>query len=171
MDQSFRVAMSSAVLGRLLCPDRVNAKETRMNVGRILDQKGHDVISQETGCTVLEVAKLLGERRIGAVPVVKGSKLVGIISERDIMRGLAIRGGSVLADDVSMLMTKSVFTCTPDDTVQHLMSMMTERRIRHVPVVEGGKLVGMISIGDVVKERMQETEKEAEALKEYIASA
>ncbi|WP_417458785.1 CBS domain-containing protein [Kordiimonas sp.] len=142
-----------------------------MNVGRILDQKGNDVIAQEAGCTVLEVAKLLGERRIGAVPVTKGRKLVGIISERDVMRGLAIRGGGVLADDISTLMTKSVFTCTRDDSVQHLMAMMTERRIRHVPVLENGELVGMISIGDVVKERMQETEQEAAALKEYIASA
>ncbi|WP_020400084.1 CBS domain-containing protein [Kordiimonas gwangyangensis] len=142
-----------------------------MTVGRILDQKGHDIISQEAGCSVLEVAKLLGERRIGAVPVMKGGKLAGIISERDIMRGLAIRGGGVLADDISTLMTKSVFTCTPNDSVQHVMGMMTERRIRHVPVMDGGKLVGMISIGDVVKERMQETEKEAAALKDYIASA
>ncbi|WP_417460095.1 CBS domain-containing protein [Kordiimonas sp.] len=142
-----------------------------MNVGRILDQKGSDVIAQEAGCTVLEVAKLLGERRIGAVPVTKGGKLVGIISERDVMRGLAIRGGGVLADDISTLMTKSVFTCSRDDTVGHLMAMMTERRIRHVPVLEKGELVGMISIGDVVKERMQETEQEAAALKDYIASA
>ncbi|WP_262691184.1 CBS domain-containing protein [Kordiimonas aestuarii] len=142
-----------------------------MKVGQILDYKGHDVISQEAGCTVLEVAKLLGERRIGAVPVTKSGKLVGIISERDIMRGLAIRGGGVLADDISTLMTKSVFTCSQDDTVQHLMGMMTERRIRHVPVTKGGDLIGMISIGDVVKVRMQETEQEAEALKEYIASA
>ena len=142
-----------------------------MKVGHILDQKGHEVIAQETGCTVLEVAKLLGERRIGAVPVTSKGKLAGIISERDIMRGLAIRGGGVLADDISTLMTKSVFTCTRDDTVQHLMGMMTERRIRHIPVVEGDKLIGMISIGDVVKERMQETEQEAEALKDYIASA
>jgi len=142
-----------------------------MNVGRILDQKGSDVIAQEVGCTVLEVAKILGERRIGAVPVTKKGKLVGIISERDVMRGLAIRGGGVLADDISTLMTKSVFTCSRDDTVQRLMTMMTERRIRHVPVIEDGALVGMISIGDVVKERMQETEQEAAALKEYIASA
>ncbi|WP_417451964.1 CBS domain-containing protein [Kordiimonas sp.] len=142
-----------------------------MKVGQILDRKGHDVIAQEVGCTVLEVAKLLGERRIGAVPVLEKGKLAGIISERDIMRGLAIRGGGVLIDDISTLMTKSVFTCTSDDTVQHLMGMMTERRIRHVPVLQEGKLVGMISIGDVVKERMQETEQEAEALKEYIASA
>jgi len=142
-----------------------------MNVSKILETKGSEIISVNTGCTVLDVAKLLGERRIGAVPVMDDDKLAGIMSERDIMRGLAIRGGGVLADEVDSLMTKSVFTCSADDSVQHLMTMMTERRIRHIPVIEAGKLIGMISIGDVVKERMQETEQEAAALKDYIASA
>lgn len=142
-----------------------------MNVSKILETKGSEIISVDVGCTVLDVAKLLGERRIGAVPVMQGSKLAGIISERDIMRGLAIRGGGVLADDVDSLMTKSVFTCSANSSVQELMTMMTERRIRHIPVVDGDELVGMISIGDVVKERMQETELEAAALKDYIASA
>jgi CBS domain-containing protein len=142
-----------------------------MNVGKILENKGSEIISVELGCTVLEVAKLLGTRRIGAAPVMKGKKLAGIISERDVMRGLAIRGGGVLADDVDSLMTKSVFTCTRADSLQQLMSMMTERRIRHIPVVENDVLIGMISIGDVVKERMQQTEQEAEALKDYIATA
>jgi len=142
-----------------------------MNVSKILKSKGSEIISVEVGCTVLDVSKLLGERRIGAVPVMNGSKLAGIISERDVMRGLAIRGGSVLADDVESLMTKSVVTCGSNESVQQLMAMMTERRIRHIPVVENDKLIGMISIGDVVKERMQETEQEAAALKDYIASA
>jgi CBS domain-containing protein len=140
-----------------------------MNVGQILSRKGNEVISLARGCTVLEVAKLLGERRIGAVPITDGGKLCGIMSERDVVRGIAIRGGGALADDASTLMTRSVFTCTREDTVEQLMTMMTERRIRHVPVMEDGKLIGMISIGDVVKERMNETEKEAEALKDYIA--
>ncbi len=142
-----------------------------MNVGKILESKGSEIIALEDDCTVLEVAKLLGERRIGAIPIMKNKKLCGIISERDVVRGLAIRGGAVLADGVSTLMTKAVITCKMDDSVQQLMVMMTERRIRHVPVVEGGALKGMISIGDVVKERMQETEQEAEALKAYISSA
>jgi len=142
-----------------------------MNVSKILETKGSEIISVEVGSTVLEVAKLLGERRIGAVPVMDGKKLAGIMSERDIMRGLAIRGGGVLADDVDSLMTKSVFTCSVNDSVQQLMTMMTERRIRHIPVVEEDELVGMVSIGDVVKERMQETEMEAAALKDYIATA
>jgi CBS domain-containing protein len=142
-----------------------------MNVSKILESKGADIISVSVGSTVLEVSKLLGERRIGAVPVMDGERLAGIISERDVMRGLAIRGGGVLADEVDSLMTKSVFTCTPDATMQELMGMMTERRIRHIPVLDGDKLIGIISIGDVVKERMQETEQEAKALKDYIASA
>lgn len=142
-----------------------------MNVGKILETKGREIIALEDSCTVLEVAKLLGERRIGAIPIMRDKQLCGIISERDVVRGLAIRGGGVLADGVSTLMTKSVVTCSMDDSVQQIMVMMTERRIRHVPVVEDGEVKGMISIGDVVKERMQETEQEAEALKAYISSA
>ena len=142
-----------------------------MNVGKILEAKGSELISLEESASVLDVAKLLGERRIGAIPIMKKGKLCGIISERDVVRGLAIRGGDVLNDGVNTLMTKSVFTCTTSESVGEIMTMMTERRIRHVPVVEDGKLLGMISIGDVVKERMEETQQEAEALKAYIATA
>ncbi|MCJ9427446.1 CBS domain-containing protein [Kordiimonas marina] len=142
-----------------------------MNVGHILDIKKQALVALDLGASVLDVAKMLGERRIGALPVIDGGQLVGIISERDIVRGLAIRGGGVLAENIEALMTKAVFTCSQEDTVQFVMAMMTERRIRHVPVLEAGKVVGMISIGDVVKVRVEETEKEAEALKEYIATA
>lgn len=142
-----------------------------MNVGKILESKDSEVIALEDSSNVMEVAKLLGERRIGAIPIMRSGKLCGIISERDVVRGLAIRGGSVLDDDVTTLMTKSVITCNAEESVEQLMVMMTERRIRHVPVVENGTLKGMISIGDVVKERIQETEQEAEALKAYISSA
>lgn len=142
-----------------------------MNVGQILSQKGGEIIAMEQGCTVLEVAKLLGERRIGAIPITDKGKLCGIMSERDVVRGIAIRGGAALADDVSSLMTRAVITCTKDDTVYDLMKMMTERRIRHVPVLDGSKLAGMISIGDVVKHRMEEAARENEALKDYIGQA
>jgi CBS domain-containing protein len=142
-----------------------------MNVGKILENKDSEIIALDESSSVMEVAKLLGERRIGAIPITKGKKLCGIISERDVVRGLAIRGGDVLDDNVKTLMTTSVVTCTTSESVQQLMVMMTERRIRHVPVIEKSTIIGMISIGDVVKERIQETEKEAEALKEYIASA
>lgn len=142
-----------------------------MNVSKILEHKGSDIISLDVGCSVLEVAKLLGTRRIGAIPIMSAGELAGIISERDVMRGLAIKGGDVLNDKVDTLMTKSVFTCSKTDTVQQLMTIMTERRIRHIPVMEDGKMVAMISIGDIVKERMQEAEQEADALKEYISMA
>lgn len=142
-----------------------------MTVGKILNSKDSEIIALEDNSTVMEVAKLLGERRIGAIPIMRKEKLCGIISERDVVRGLAIRGGDVLEDNVTTLMTKSVITCNADESVEQLMVMMTERRIRHVPVVENGALKGMISIGDVVKERIQEAEQEAEALKAYITSA
>lgn len=142
-----------------------------MNVGKILENKGNEIVSLDESSSVMDVAKLLGERRIGAIPIIKNKKLCGIISERDVVRGLAIRGGEVLADTVASLMTKSVVTCTRKESVQQLMVTMTERRIRHVPVVENGEVIGMISIGDVVKERINEAEMEAQALKEYIASA
>ncbi len=142
-----------------------------MKVSQILGDKSADVISIAQDNSIGEVVKLLSERRIGAIPVMKGEKLMGIISERDIVRGIAIRGGEVLEDSVGTLMTTSVITCTPNDTVEQLMIMMTERRIRHLPVLNEDKMVGMMSIGDLVKVRLQETEQEAEALKEYIAHA
>lgn len=142
-----------------------------MTVNQILRDKGGHIISIQETDTVLDVSKLLGEKRIGAVLVMNGDSLCGIISERDIIRGLSIRGGEVLNDTVDSLMTRSVVTCHVSDSVHSLMEMMTERRIRHVPVQEDGKIVGVVSIGDVVKVRISETEHEAEALKQYIASA
>ncbi|WCL53537.1 CBS domain-containing protein [Gimibacter soli] len=142
-----------------------------MNVKQILGSKGSEVVFVAPGCKVSEVSKVFGERRIGAVPVMDKGRLVGIVSERDVVRGLAIRGAAVLDDAVDTLMTRSVATCTGEATLNELMEMMTERRIRHVPVVEDGKLIGIVSVGDVVKERLQETQQEADALKEYIATA
>ena len=142
-----------------------------MNVTKILEQKGTEVVTLQAGCTMLDVAKLLGARRIGSVPILSGKKLVGIISERDVVRGLAIKGHEVLEDPVESLMSKTVFTCGVDDTVQHLMTIMTERRIRHIPVMDGDTMIAMISIGDLVKERLLEAEQEADALKEYIGTA
>jgi CBS domain-containing protein len=142
-----------------------------MNVSNILGNKGREVISVSREATVLEVSKLFGRHKIGAVPIVENGKLCGIISERDIVRGIAENGAAALGDKVDDLMTQKVFTCQKDDTVQQLMALMTDKKIRHIPVMEGDGLVGMISIGDLVKERLQETEQEAEALKEYIAMA
>lgn len=141
-----------------------------MNVEQVLGQKGRDIIAAKLDQSVGEVCALLAERRIGAVPVLDGERLAGMMSERDVIRGIAIRGEAVLSENVETLMTKSLHTCTPQDSVDHLMTMMTDRRIRHVPVLDGEKLVGMISIGDVVKHKISETVAEAEALKSYIAS-
>ncbi len=142
-----------------------------MNASQILARKGNDIISAESGMKTSDVVALLAERRIGAVPIMKDGQLVGMLSERDIMRGIAISGAKILDDSVDGLMTKSVHSCAPDDSVDALLAVMTDRKIRHLPVLDGGKMVGMISIGDVVKEKISESEREAEALKHYIASA
>ena len=142
-----------------------------MIVQQILNIKGRDVVAAAISSTIKEAAALLAERRIGAIPICEGDKLVGMLSERDIIRGIAIRGAKVLGESVDTLMTKSVHTCSPTTTMDDLMSLMTDRKIRHVPVLDEQKMVGMISIGDVVKEKIRESENEAEALKSYIASA
>lgn len=142
-----------------------------MFIKNIIQRKGSDVISVEEKCTVGEVACLLAERRIGAVLVMKGDKLSGVISERDIVRGIAISGRTILDDSVVSLMTKNIVTCSLDQHVNESLSLMTDRRIRHLPVLDEDKLVGMISIGDLVHARINEVEQEADALKTYIASA
>ena len=142
-----------------------------MFIKNIIQRKGSDVITVEEKCTVGEVARLLAERRIGAVLVMKGDKLCGVISERDIVRGIAISDHAILDDSVVSLMTKNIVTCSLDQHVNELLSLMTDRRIRHLPVMEENKLVGMISIGDLVHARINEVEQEADALKTYITSA
>ncbi len=117
------------------------------------------------------VAELLSKRRIGAVLVKDDDgDLIGIISERDIVIGVAHRGPPALEKPVSDLMTKDVITCSPADQVIDVMGKMTDRRIRHLPVIDDNTVVGVISIGDVVKQRIAESEHEAEALREYIAT-
>lgn len=142
-----------------------------MFIKNIIQRKGSEVISVDPKCTVSAVARLLAERRIGAVLVMEGDKLVGVLSERDVVRGVAISGGSILNESVASLMTKTIVTCTLHQHVNEVLTLMTERRIRHLPVIEEGKLVGMISIGDLVYARINEVEQEADALKTYIASA
>ena len=143
-----------------------------MTVKAILSRKGRDVVTIAPSATLSEAAKLLGERRIGAV-VVTGAdhRVAGILSERDIVRMLAERGPAALDDNVGAVMTRKVTTCTEADTVAFIMERMTEGKFRHLPVVEQGKLVGVISIGDVVKHRLQEMEQEQAALKDYIQTA
>jgi len=121
------------------------------------------------GLTFPEAIKLLAERRIGAVVVLGADhRIVGILSERDIVRALAEHGPTALNKPVSQVMTRDVKTCTEDDTVEGLMGRMTTGKFRHMPVVQQGKLVGIVSIGDVVKNRVEEIEHEAATLRDYI---
>lgn len=141
-----------------------------MTVAIILKNKGSGVVSARPGTSVGDIARLLAEHRIGAVPVVnaKGG-LEGIVSERDVVRAIARSGQAVLEQAVEDVMTRKVLVCKPTDNVYDIMALMTENRIRHLPVVVSGKLEGVISIGDVVKFRIAEVEFEAEEMKRYIA--
>lgn len=142
-----------------------------MLVNSILKAKGRDVFSVGPDVSVLETARILRQKRIGAVLVCDGDgALLGVLSERDIVRALADDGINVLETPVRALMTRDVVTCRPTDSIDSLMALMTDRRIRHIPVLDHGGLVGLVSIGDVVKHRIAETEMEAEALKSYIAT-
>jgi CBS domain-containing protein len=142
-----------------------------MTVRAILDSKGHDILSVEPSAKLSVAIKILGERRIGAVLVMTHHHLEGILSERDIVRVLGERGAAVLDEPVHAVMTRKVVTCRQADTVGALMEMMTSGKFRHLPVVEGDKVVGLISIGDIVKWRVREYESEQEALRDYIKTA
>lgn len=142
-----------------------------MNVASILKDKGYEVTTVSKETALVDAAKTLSQHNIGALVVVDGEGAVcGILSERDLVRMIANCGPDCLNQPVSQLMTSNVFTCGLGDTVQWLMSEMTSRRIRHLPVVENDKLVGIVSIGDVVKRRIAEAELQAEAMREYIAT-
>jgi CBS domain-containing protein len=141
-----------------------------MLIAQILAGKGRDVVTTRPDATIAEVAKLLKAKRIGAVVVTDADGGVcGIISERDLARGLADHGANLLRMRVGDLMTREVSTCSPDDGIDRLMQQMTEGRFRHLPVVEDGRMIGIISIGDVVKHRLQELEHEAHMLHDYIS--
>jgi len=143
-----------------------------MYVRNVLQNKGHEIISVIPSNSLQEVAKTLRENKIGAVLVCEGEgRMCGVLSERDIIIAIAKHGGEILSGKVSDFMTEGVYTCSLDDDMKSVMEQMTRRRIRHLPVVEEGKVVGLISIGDVVKHRMAETEAEQEALMTYIATA
>lgn len=142
-----------------------------MKVEHILQTKGADVFAVSDATTVKEAVDVLGERNIGAVVVKdKGGAVSGIFSERDVVRRLKSEGPGVLSRPVSDCMTKNPYTCTPETSLDELMGVMTKRRIRHMPVIHDGKLAGIVSIGDVVKRKIDDIEREAEMLKEYIAS-
>jgi CBS domain-containing protein len=146
-------------------------EETTMNVAAILKSKGREVVTTGPNTALLDIAEMLGKRGIGCI-VITGAdgKVVGIVSERDIVREVGRAGSKVLKEPVASCMTKSVVTCREADTIEKLMAEMTAHRFRHMPVVERGKLCGLVSIGDVVRMRIAETEMEAAAMREYIAT-
>ena len=142
-----------------------------MTVRAILDSKGHQIQSVEPEAKLSAAIRMLGERRIGAVLVMSQGRMEGILSERDIVRVLAEQGASVLTKPLAQVMTRKVFTCSPSETIGVIMERMTAGKFRHVPVVEQDQVVGVVSIGDVVKYRLQEIEHESAALRDYIQSA
>ncbi len=140
-----------------------------MQVARLLRTKGTDVVVVAPDQPVAEVLAVLARHRIGAVVVSEdGTAIAGVLSERDVVAALADRGAGVLDEPAARLMTDEVVTCEPDTTIEWLMATMTERRIRHVPVVVDEQLAGLVSIGDVVKHHVAELEHETQAMREYI---
>lgn len=143
-----------------------------MTVSIILATKGREVVSIEPNTTLKSAVSLLAEKRIGAVVILgAGRRIAGILSERDIVRALAERGADALAEPVSQTMTRKVSTCTENETVASIMERMTDGKFRHMPVVDQGRLVGIISIGDVVKYRLHEMERDSAAMRDYILTA
>jgi CBS domain-containing protein len=138
----------------------------------LMGKASGEVATTTASQTVGAAAALLTQRRIGALVVVDDQQqLAGILSERDIVRGMAKFGGVVQDMTVGELMTRDVVTCSSGDSLESLMSVMTSNRIRHLPVLEGGKLAGIITIGDVVKSRLEETTLQVDSLREYVMSA
>jgi CBS domain-containing protein len=143
-----------------------------MIVGMILETKGRNVVTIGARATIGEAVAELGARKIGAIVVVEGiDRIVGIISERDVVRAVAQRGADVLSEPVGSIMTREVMTCSDQETINEVMTRMTRGRFRHLPVAKQGRLTGIISIGDVVKARIEEVEREAEEMRAYIATA
>ena len=143
-----------------------------MSVSHILKSKGRDVITASANDKLKSIAEILATKRIGAIVILGlNNKIEGIVSERDVVRCLATEGAKALDIPVSKIMSKGVKTCSESDSETELMALMTDNRIRHLPVVDHGKLIGMISIGDVVKFRIEAIEREAADMKAYIAGS
>lgn len=143
-----------------------------MYVENLLREKGSDVVTVTPLATVTQVARIFREHRIGAVVVVnQDDTLRGVFSERDIIRGIDMKGPAALTLPLDTLLPRETQTVSPDTTVESAMALMTERRVRHLPVMSGAAIIGIISIGDLVKSKITETESEAEELRNYIASA
>ena len=141
-----------------------------MTVAAILGEKGNNVLTASPSTTIEQITKILGSKKIGAIVIMDDDETVcGIVSERDVVRHLANMGAGILDAEVSTCMTHKVISCTQSDTVDDVMAQMTKNRFRHLPVIEKGKLMGIISIGDVVKRKIEKAERDAEDLKKYIA--
>ena len=142
-----------------------------MFVSDILSHKGGLVFTVTPGTTVAQICQQLTTRRIGSVLVVdRLDQVTGIVSERDLVQAIAGHGRGALEMQASQVMTRDVVTCDPDDSIDHVMELMTRGRFRHLPVVRRGELLGLVSIGDVVKARLEETRNETEALRAYIVA-
>lgn len=142
-----------------------------MTVRAILESKGRQIVGVEPQTPLSAAVKVLADRKIGAVLVMSRRKIEGILSERDVVRVLGQKGAAVLDQPVSAVMTRKVINCRPSDTVGAIMEVMTTGKFRHLPVIEDGELVGVISIGDIVKWRLREFEDEQQALQDYIKTA
>lgn len=143
-----------------------------MTIAAILKSKGADIVSATPDSTLADVCATLCEHKIGAVLVCDpDGGIAGIMSERDVVGAVNREGAEALARPVSAFMTRKVVTCTLDDTINEVMSRMTAGRFRHLPVIEGGRIVGLISIGDVVKHRIAQVERDAEEMRSYISMA
>ncbi len=140
------------------------------NVQQILDQKGRRIISAAPAASVREVISLMAEHNISAVLIMKGSELQGIITERDYARKVILQGRTSADTPVSEIMTSQVISVSPGETAQKCMSLMTEKKCRHLPVLDKGEVVGMVSIGDLVKAVIEDQQKEIQQLQQYISS-
>ena len=138
-------------------------------VKQLLDEKGHDVVSVAPDATVIDALRLMAERGIGALLVLDGTKIAGVMSERDYARKVILHDRSSADTRVSEIMSSEVHTVTPDDTVNACMLLMTQRRIRHLPVLDGGQIAGVLSIGDLVKAVIADQQEEISQLQQYIA--
>jgi CBS domain-containing protein len=142
-----------------------------MSIQAILGDKGRDVATISAEAKLSEAVRALGERRIGALPVVEGEQIVGIISERDVIYCLKDHGAEVLDWPISRVMSSPAITVDPSTEVLSALALITQKRVRHLPVVSGGRLIGIVSIGDLVKHRIERIEFEAQAMRDYIQSA
>jgi CBS domain-containing protein len=139
-----------------------------MRISDVLKRKGDHVVTVEPDQSIRRLLDLLAEHGVGALVVQDGDAVVGIVSERDVVRRLRTEGAGLLDTPVSSIMTRALFTCSPDATTEDLMVMMTERRVRHIPVIVDDRLAGIVSIGDVVKHRIEELQEERDHLQAYI---